>query len=120
MVYTGLSTEVGATKLRWWRRKKAEEIQRRAPQQHEMDFASRLEAIETELAKVQYQFRQLRGYVYVRKGLVGADGEAPPGEVELPPKSAPTPPATATMSKAELRAHLHSTGRLNARFHQPE
>lgn len=106
--------------LRWWRRKKAEEIQRRAPVQHEMDFATRLEAIETDLLKVQQQFRQLRGYVYVRKGLVGPDGEPPPGEVELPPKSAPAAPDTARMSKAELRAHLHSTGRLNARFHTPE
>jgi len=101
--------------LPWWRRKKAEEVDRRTPLQRELQLDERVALLERTSAKLtdateqlDQQFRALRGYVYVKKGIVGPAGSAPPGEPEIP---TPPPRAASVTSKDDLRRSLVQSGR---------
>jgi hypothetical protein len=105
-ILTSLSTAAGATKLPWWRREKAEQVERRVPLQQQLALEDRMARLEHQMEVLDGQYRTLRGYVYVKKGLVGPAGEAPPGEANIPQQ-----PQSAASSKEELRRSLVQSGR---------
>lgn len=67
----------------------------------------RIEELEDRQLRLEDQYRRLRGYVYVKKGLVGPADAPPPGEVG----GAATPAPPRPMSRDELRRSLVASGR---------
>lgn len=96
----------------WWRKSVEERKQRAVPEQYEL----RLDQLEADVEQLREQFRTLRGYVYVKKGLVGPPGEPPPGEIAPPGHKiiAPNGGTQTTLSETreEFRARMVREGRL--------
>lgn len=91
--------------MAWWRRDKAEAKERAVPKQHSLDL--RIEELEHRQEHLEAMFRRLRGYVYVRKGMVGPPGTAPEGETDLDPQPQP-PQAPAAPAPSESRDALRA------------
>jgi hypothetical protein len=75
--------------------------------QHVLDLRERVDALENTVLRMDNQFRQLRGYVYAKKGLVGEG--APPGPPPAAPSTEVSPPQKET--REQLRARLVREGR---------